>query len=177
MNIKMKMTSAAEKLFDTNGFVATGMDRLTQAAGVSSRTLYKHHGSKTGLMVAVLEKRDQRFQKRLAVQSVSALFDALEKWLRVEGSHGCLFLRAMGETGGNEPEIAAIVHRHKDMLRQKVFDVVAVEIGSVSDDNLAEQILILFEGATAAAIYRGPDVVQAAQKAAEILMNHASLGE
>ena len=32
------LTLAAERLFDQNGYTATGMDRLTQAAGMSSRT-------------------------------------------------------------------------------------------------------------------------------------------
>lgn len=84
MNIKNKLISAAESLFDRNGFTATGMDRLTQAAGISSRTLYKHAGSKSALIAKVLTERDKRFLRRLEVRSVDALFKALEDWVRVE---------------------------------------------------------------------------------------------
>ncbi|MGO1762399.1 MAG: helix-turn-helix domain-containing protein [Halomonas sp.] len=42
--------STAEHLFDWHGFTATGMNRLTHSAGISSRTLYKHAGSKTSLV-------------------------------------------------------------------------------------------------------------------------------
>lgn len=61
MNIDTKLISAAENLFDCHGFSATGMDRLAQAAGMSSRTLYKHAGSKNELIAAVLMTRGQRF--------------------------------------------------------------------------------------------------------------------
>ena len=58
MDTKNKLISAAGSLFSRHGFNATGMDRLTQAAGMSSRTLYKHAGSKTALIVRVLEEED-----------------------------------------------------------------------------------------------------------------------
>ena len=54
MDTKTQIVVSAEREFDCNGFAATGMDRLTQAAEVSSRTLYKHVGSKTALIVAVV---------------------------------------------------------------------------------------------------------------------------
>ena len=41
MDTKTKLISAAELLFDRHGFTATGMDKLTQAAGMSSRTLLR----------------------------------------------------------------------------------------------------------------------------------------
>lgn len=50
-----------EPVFDRNGFAATGMDALTKATNVSSRTLYKHLGGKTGLTIAVLQARMERF--------------------------------------------------------------------------------------------------------------------
>lgn len=85
MNIDTKLISAAENLFDRHGFNATGMDRLAQAAGMSSRTLYKHAGSKNELIAAVLMTRGQRFLQRLEVDSVEALFDALAGWMSEEG--------------------------------------------------------------------------------------------
>lgn len=60
--------------------MATGMDTLARAAGMSSRTLYKHAGSKTELIVAVLDERDRRFFEQIDRLEVSALFDALARW-------------------------------------------------------------------------------------------------
>lgn len=169
MDIKNKLISAAGSLFYRHGFNATGMDRLTQAAGMSSRTLYKHAGSKTALIVQVLEERDKRFFAQLEEQSIRGLFDALDNWLREEGCLGCLFLRAYGETGGNNPQIAAVIRNHKEQTWQTIRRLVALEIGR-EDDRLAEQILILFEGATAAAIYRGAGTVATARDTAAMLL-------
>lgn len=169
MDTKNKLISAAGSLFSRHGFNATGMDRLTQAAGMSSRTLYKHAGSKTALIVRVLEARDQRFFAQMEEQSIKGLFDALDDWLREEGCLGCLFLRAYGETGGDNPQIAAVIRAHKEKTWQTIRRLVASEIGH-EDDRLAEQILILFEGATAAAIYRGVGTVATARNTAALLL-------
>nr|WP_321443452.1 helix-turn-helix domain-containing protein [uncultured Cohaesibacter sp.] len=172
MDMITKLTVAAEQLFDRHGYMATGMDQLTSAAGMSSRTLYKHAGSKARLMARVLTERDQRFMLRLQVQTVDALFAALEDWVRVEGARGCLFLRSRAETGGKTPEIAEAVAMHKAAFHQRIEEVVAADLGS-EDPVLAEQVLVLLEGATHAAVYRGTDAVSAARAAAAILVEKA----
>ena len=48
------IVASAEAVFDRHGFAASGVDRVTAAAGVSTRTLYKHLGNKTGLIVAAV---------------------------------------------------------------------------------------------------------------------------
>ncbi|PYE80876.1 TetR/AcrR family transcriptional regulator [Pseudoroseicyclus aestuarii] len=172
MDLTTKLTAAAERLFDRHGFMATGMDRLTEAAGMSSRTLYKNAGSKAALMARVLTQRDRRFMARLEVQTVDALFAALEDWVRVEGCRGCLFLRSRAETGGDTPEIAEAVAAHKEAFHRRVGEVVATDLGC-EDPVLAEQVLVLFEGATHAAVYRGAQTVSAAKAAAAILLERA----
>ncbi|ORE85790.1 TetR/AcrR family transcriptional regulator [Aurantimonas sp. 22II-16-19i] len=173
MDIKSNLVATAERLFDRHGFTATGMDRLTGAAGISSRTLYKHAGSKVALMVAVLAERDRRFMQRLEVDSVDAIFAALEDWVRAEGARGCLFLRTLGETGGETAAIQEAVMAHKAAVRSRIAEIVATDIGHGGNAALADQIVILFEGATAAAAYRGTDAVTAARAAAEILVARA----
>ncbi|SES00704.1 regulatory protein, tetR family [Tranquillimonas rosea] len=172
MDTTTKLTAAAEQLFDRHGYMATGMDRLTEAAGMSSRTLYKHAGSKAQLMARVLTERDRRFMARIEVQSVDALFAALEDWVRVEGTRGCLFLRSNAETGGDTPEIAEAVATHKAAFHRRLGDVIAADLGH-ADPALTEQVLVLFEGATHAAVYRGAEAVSAARTAAAILVERA----
>ena len=173
MDVTIKLLVAAERLFDRHGFTATGMDQLTRAAGMSSRTLYKRIGSKDALVAAVLTERNRRFMERLDVRSVDAVFAALEDWVRVEGARGCLFLRAYGETGGDTPEIAEVVTVHKAALCDRIAKIVEAERGGKADPELTEQVLVLFEGATAAAIYRGPDAVASARAAARTIMSRA----
>lgn len=172
MDTQTKLLHAAETLFQRQGFGQTGMDDLARAAGMSSRTLYKHGGSKTALITSVLADRDQRFMALLQVDTVSEVFDTLEQWLRAEGTHGCLFLRAHGETGGATPEVEAAILAHKDAVADRIHAIVRRELGGRGHKALAEQIVILFEGATATAIYRGPHAIATARRAAEVLMEH-----
>jgi AcrR family transcriptional regulator len=173
MNIDEKLISTAEALFDCHGFNATGMDRLAQAAGMSSRTLYKHAGSKNELIAAVLMTRGQRFLQRLELDSVEALFDALARWMSEEGARGCLFLRAQGEIGSAVPEVAEAVTAYKVRFSETVRRILARQLGAGPDEELVEQVVILFEGATAAASYRGVAVVATAGRAATLLVERA----
>jgi AcrR family transcriptional regulator len=172
MNPMDRLVSAAEKAFDRHGFVATGIDRLTELAGISSRTLYKHAGNKAQLMAAVLNARGHRFMRRIDVQSVDSLFSALEEWIRVEGARGCLFLRARAETGGETPDINEAVKAHKVNFDRRVKEIVAADLGR-NDPVLAAQVLILFEGATHASIYKGAEAVSVARTAAALLVQGA----
>ncbi|ALN75076.1 TetR/AcrR family transcriptional regulator [Aureimonas sp. AU20] len=172
MDTKTKLTAVAESLFDRHGYTATGIDRLTEAAGLSSRTFYKHVGNKAQLMARVLAERDRRFMAGIEVKSVDALFAALEDWGQAEGSRGCLFLRVNAETGGTTPEIAEAVAAHKLAFRKRIGEIVAADLGH-DDPALSEQVLVLMEGATHAALYLGPEAVRAARSAARILTDRA----
>ena len=44
----------AERLFTQDGFTATGINLITQEAGIASMTLYNNFKSKDGLVLAVL---------------------------------------------------------------------------------------------------------------------------
>ncbi len=170
MNTNITLLSTAEQLFDRHGFTATGMDRLAQAANMSSRTLYKHAGSKTRLIAHVLAQRNQRFLEQLNTATVDALFAALERWIAQDGSRGCLFLRALAETGGDIAEISEVALTHKAQLSQRIRHIIRLELGNDNNERLAEALLILIEGATAAAVYRGPEAAVTARELAALLM-------
>ncbi|KPM17660.1 TetR family transcriptional regulator [Citromicrobium sp. JL31] len=167
MKIRNRIITAAETAFDHCGFTATGMDRLTETANVSSRTLYKHLGNKNALIVAALEHRRRRFFAQLDVQSVDALFAALLDWTEAEGARGCLFLRATGETGGEVPEISDAVTAYRTDLRDLIERLVVAETGSTHE---TDTILVLFEGAVTAACYRGTQAIAAARTAAAVVL-------
>lgn len=166
---RSSIIATAEHVFDENGFAASGMDRLTDAANVSSRTLYKHLGSKNALIVATVDARRERFFDALRVDTVAALFDALHRWTAAEGSRGCFFLRARGEGVDQHGAVAASVSAYRTQLYELIRHIVQTETGH-DDDTLVEQVLVLFEGATSAASYRGLEVILAAKTAAAVLI-------
>ena len=170
--LKDQIISSAELTFDTHGFTASGIDGLANAAGVSTRTLYRHVGSKTLLMVAVLEGRAARFFNALPIESVDAVFEGLTTWIVNEGSRGCLFLRAQGESGGTDSNVAAAVASYRTRLRALIRHVVAEELGR-DDKKVADQLLVLIEGATSASAYVGSGAVEEARYVASVVMAQA----
>ncbi|ESR25976.1 TetR/AcrR family transcriptional regulator [Lutibaculum baratangense] len=170
MSTRTDIIAAAEKAFDGGGFHGTGMDALVRAAGVSSRTLYKHVGSKDELALSVLKARQERFEQAVDGDGVDGLFTGLQRWIDREGANGCLFLRAHGEYRSRHPAFAALVREHKDAFAREIARRVEQELGR-PDEALAAEIEILFEGATAAAVYRGAAAaVESARRAARALL-------
>ncbi|RJS93013.1 TetR/AcrR family transcriptional regulator [Salinisphaera sp. Q1T1-3] len=161
MDIDTNLLATAERLFDQDGFHATGMGRLVEESGLSSRTVYKHVGSKNALMARVLAARGDRFFAHADFTSTRALFDSVALWARREGARGCLFFRLRAETGGAVPEIEAAVAAYHAQLHARLAALVRQETGA-ADPTLTDQLLALFEGATTAATYRGPAVIEAA---------------
>jgi AcrR family transcriptional regulator len=161
MDIDTRLLAAAERLFDRDGFNATGMGYLIKETGLSSRTVYKHASSKSALMAMVLSERQRRFFEHVDFSSTDALFASLSAWVEQEGARGCLFFRAYAETGGTTPEIERCVAEYHARLHTAIADLVTRETGVV-DAALTDRILVLFEGATTAATYRGTAVIDAA---------------
>ncbi len=178
MDKRAQILAAADRAFQEEGFQGVGIDRILAPLGASTRTLYKHFGSKDGLAAAVLADRDRRFLAALsegpglAQRPVPALFDGLRRWMAAEGTHGCLFLRALGEYAGRGGGIAGQVRAHKAAVRAVIAARVAAELGR-PDEAVSSQIWLLFEGATAAAVLAGADVVAAAEDAAAALLSAA----
>ncbi|TDS83815.1 TetR/AcrR family transcriptional regulator [Nesterenkonia aurantiaca] len=171
-SLPQEIAASSEQVFDHHGFAASGIDTLAHAAGVSTRTLYKHMGSKADLIAAALEARSARFFDQLAVTDVDGLFAALEQWVQTEGARGCFFLRAAGELSDDFPEALKVVTEYRRRLRTLVGELVN-HTDPPHDDLLAEQILVLFEGATSVATYRGVEGITAARAAAASLVHQS----
>lgn len=108
----------------------------------------------------------------MQADTVDQLFVDLARWIDDEGSRGCLFLRARGETGGEDPDVSETVASYRSRLRNLFRRTVARDLGR-DDERTTTQVLLLFEGATSAAGYIGSDAVEAARDAAETIMRSA----
>ncbi len=150
------LLETAERLFYAEGFHATGIDRIVQAAGVVRMTLYNHFPSKNALVAAVLERRHTRFLATIDAavakapdgRATWALVDAHGKWLRTSGQHGCFLMKAAGEFAEHAPEIRDQALAAKQELRGRIADALARD-GYAVDDGLAERLQLVLEGANA----------------------------
>ena len=177
---RIAIIAATEALLDREGFSGTGMDRLTKAAGVSTRTLYKHVGGRAGLITAALEARNKRFVATMPRDGTDALFRALAAWVGEDGGCGCFFLRALSEAGSSDPVVCERVAAHKSETADLIAACVASDLGrpleGEDDWMLVDEVFVLFEGATQAAAYRGPSAVDVARRASATLVRAAQAG-
>ncbi len=62
---RLRVLSAAERLFATRGVGGVTMDDVAAEAGVGKGTLYRRFGDKGGLAVALLDERERELQQRM----------------------------------------------------------------------------------------------------------------
>ena len=181
------IVETADRLFYREGFAATGIDRVVEAADVALGTLYKHFQGRSALVVGALDHREATYFARLEEAAaglegpprVLSLFDGLLAWTEAEGGNGCLFLRAAA-AHPLDAEIRTRVRQHKarylalcrQRLREAGWEATAAR-------RLAPQIFLLLEGAVAAAAQLGDRtaVTQARRMAAELLQREPAPGK
>ncbi|MEW9553692.1 TetR/AcrR family transcriptional regulator [Nonomuraea sp. NPDC050783] len=166
-----RVLAAAGELFYRRGVRAVGMDEVRAASGVSLKRLYQCYPSKEALVVAYLERRDERWMAALTgyvaarPDRVQAVFDWLERWFGEDGFRGCGFVNAYGELGADSAAVRDVVRRHKERLRGYLRSL-AAEAGAADPELLAGQLLVLVEGATVTAMTGPPEAATAAARAA-----------
>jgi AcrR family transcriptional regulator len=158
-----------DALFEQQGFAATSVDDLRDAAGVSLRTLYRRYGSREQMIVAVLRNRAEKYLAHLAGSGgVRQLFERTEQWMKMSHSQlGCLFLRARADHPGH-PAIEQATADYHTALHSRL--TAAAEADGL-DDAAVKELFVLHEGLIAAVPAVGVDAaVRATRSALERLL-------
>lgn len=175
------LVDQAEDLFDRLGFHGTGIDRLVTESGVARMTLYKHFPTKHALVLAALERRDDRFWAHLETETarraeagedgILGVFDALADWLDGPGSNGDFLLKALGEFSGHDVTVAGdAAFRKKKSGPWMAARLQAAGIGNA--EARAWDLVLLMEGACALApVVGGKQAAGQARHAAQALLS------
>jgi AcrR family transcriptional regulator len=168
-----RLLAAADELFYDEGIQTVGIDRIIEHAGVAKASLYNTFGSKDELIRAYLELRStsrrEAITKELAKHGPArdrllAVFDALERFIRRPGYHGCAFMNATAEAPpGSAAEQVANEYRQ---WVSRLFVELATEAGAAEPAQLAKQLRMLYDGATISARMDHDATVAAAARAA-----------
>ncbi len=153
-----KILDAAAELFYARGITAVGVDLIAREAGVTKKTLYDRFGSKEALVEAYLRERDERWRRWLTEQVESGdagtahervlrTFDALGLWMRRENPRGCGFVNAAAELPDPEHPGRKVISEQKRWLRGCLREL-AAQAGARDADQLADELVLLHEGAT-----------------------------
>lgn len=163
----------AADLFYDRGLDGTGVAELCARAGISKETLYRHFGSKDGLVRAVLEERSDRVTRWLReaaekagddpADQLAAVFDALGRWYAEPSFRGCAIVNAAAQHHAAPASLVVARHlsRHLGLLRE-----IAGRAGGTDPDVLARQLLMLIEGATVVADHLGGEGADETARAA-----------
>ena len=177
------LVQTALRLFKSDGFHATGIDRIVAESGVAKMTLYKHFMSKDELILAALRRRGEEFRNWFmrAVESrgstpreyLLAIFDVLEEWFADSQFKGCTFINASSEFGDKDDPVHATCAEHKRLVLGFVRDQAAAA-GAKDPADLAMGLTMLMEGAVVMAHVAGQvDAARRAGQSAEVLLAEA----
>lgn len=175
-----RLLQAADELFYAEGINTVGIDRVIEHAGVAKASLYSAFGSKDGLIRAYLLRRHEirtaRIQRHLAKHTeprarMLAVFDSFDELIQSPLWRGCPFIAATGEARTDETvnEVAAIT---REFTRQCFLDEAAAL--SASDPGaLADQLVLLYDGAVVAAHMLDRSAARRARAIAELVIDSA----
>ncbi|MBT0667420.1 TetR/AcrR family transcriptional regulator [Novosphingobium profundi] len=175
------LLDATEHLIYTGGIHATGVDAIVRKSGIARKTLYRHYPTKEALVEAALRRRDDRWMAWFIAATsgytdprarLLSCFDALREWFASDGFHGCAFLNAAGEIGPATHPIRAVSRLHKRRLFEYVCTLTR-ETGLAQPDEIAEEFLVLIDGAISLALVFGDTHgADAAARSAQRLLRH-----
>lgn len=176
---RAKLMNAACRLFTRRGTANVGINEVTAEAGVARMTLYNNFPSKEKLTVAVYEEMAQAALKRidavLAAESqernrIAALFGHFGRNAHKPTFRGCSFIHASLQEADPHGPLYAVVRTYKQALRGRV--LAALEPKRRNRALLADQIVILLDGAVTEAYIKGvADAITAAKGAALTLLS------
>ena len=181
--VRAALIETAIRLFCRHGINATGVDAIITHSGASRMTLYKHFGSKDGLVAAALEEEGRVwrawFFARLAqaegpaTARLLAIFDALGEWFARNDYFGCALMNAVAEHRNQSPAILKVTQAHKQPVLEYI-GALCQAAGAQDAKALASQIDLLMDGAIVKALIRRDAVpAQEARAIAEALLNAA----
>jgi AcrR family transcriptional regulator len=173
---------AATEILYTRGLDGIGVAELCTTIGISKETLYRHFGSKDGLVQEVLQARSDDVIRRLSdaaraageepAEQLAAVFEAFHHWHAWPDFRGCGIINAATQhyTGPTR----AVAGRHLDRCLRLLTDI-AARAGAAEPQTLGRQLLILLEGATLLADHhQAGSAAHDAQRAAQTLLHSAT---
>jgi AcrR family transcriptional regulator len=178
-----QLIQTAVKLFSKNGIHATGVDSIVEQSGVTKKTLYAHFRTKEELVLAVLRHYDglarNEFMRKVENGGTTprarllAIFDVAQDWFQQNNFYGCLFINTIGEFSDKDTPIRQVCKEYKKLVKGYI-QKLCQEAGAPDPQRLAEELAMLFEGATVTAqVSQNPKTAKIAKRVAKALIDKA----
>ncbi|MDD3758989.1 MAG: TetR/AcrR family transcriptional regulator [Advenella sp.] len=154
MSTAQHILESSLKLFYRYGFHASGVDFLSQEAGVTKKTLYRHYSSKDALIEAALELRHTQFMLKMRAFIMAAMvekrplsyIDFIVSWVQEEGFYGCAFINATAEFSDPDTSPHQQAIKHKKEVQSFLHNICSAVDGVLHPEHIAEQLFMIGEG-------------------------------
>jgi AcrR family transcriptional regulator len=153
-----RLLDAAAGLFYREG-VATGIDALCKAAGVSKRSMYQLFASKDEVLAAALERQAPELEALLIPPPgtpgtprarILHVFERLEEIAASAEYHGCPYLTMQVELKNPGHPASVVAARCKQVLTD-FFRAEAERGGAAEPGALSRRLTLVYDGASARA--------------------------
>ena len=181
---RQKLLDAAADLFYRQGIGAVGVDLVSKSAGVSKRTMYQQFGSKDQLVAESLDAHGMAVLGQYLPadggdapprQQILAIFGALGRWTASDKFRGCPFVNTATELADPGHPARQVARDYKLRLRDSFARL--AERGRAADPQLlADQLIVVFDGAIVQAVMGTGRRADAAQTAAAALLDAQGVG-
>jgi AcrR family transcriptional regulator len=167
-----RILAAAYDLFSRRGIAAVGVDTIIAQAGVAKMSLYRHFGSKEGLILAFLGRRNELWgahrletetarRAREPVARLLALFDVLHDWFQEPAFEGCSFINVLIEAP-RDSTVGQAAALQLAAVRTAITKL-ATEAALEDVDRFAQAWHILMKGSIVAAVEGQREAAKVAQ--------------
>jgi AcrR family transcriptional regulator len=181
---RARILTTATEFFYSQGIRSTSADRIIEAVGITKVTFYRHFRSKSDLVVAYLEEQavnDRGWMEASrrsgdAIASLRAVATGIGSASCLPGFRGCPFINAAAEFSDPQDPVRSVVDAHRKWTRD-LFASIATDAGVRDVDSIANQLVILRDGAMVNGYLSDPETLAASLGAAfESIIDHAAVG-
>jgi AcrR family transcriptional regulator len=148
---RQQLFEVARERFAQQGFHATSMDEIAEAAGVTKPVLYQHFPSKRALYVELLEETGRQLLSTLADATARAesLRERVElgfrAYFRFAVGNRSAFLFLLGTSLRSDPEFARIVEEILDAAAETIATLIEIPAPDAQRQMLANAIVGMAE--------------------------------
>jgi AcrR family transcriptional regulator len=180
LDARERILGSAYELFSRHGVRGVGVHEVISRAGVAKATLYAHFPSKDDLVLAFLERREQRWtfgfleaearrRGTTPEEQLLAIFDVFDEWFHRDDFEGCSFVNVLLETADLKNPVGAASAMHLENIRG-VIRKLATEARLRDVEEFAFSFHILMKGSIVQAGEGDVDAAKRAQAIARLLI-------
>jgi AcrR family transcriptional regulator len=161
---RQQLFEVARERFAQQGFHATSMDEIAEAAGVTKPVLYQHFPSKRALYVELLEETGRQLLSTLADATARAgsprerVELGFRAYFRFAVGNRSAFLFLLGTSLRSDPEFARIVEEILDAAAETIATLIEIPAPDAQRQMLANAIVGMAE-AVGLRVLREPGAV------------------